>query len=168
MARSTILADIIASLDQRFDHLILDIPAILAVKDSPVLAGLAGDLCLIVRQGVTPLGLIKKALDEIEHLALRGAILNGMNAHLGKIALSGPLSAVRAPLPADRSPRSGDRSPLSAVRDPLSEKGALLPRPARERAGGEGEPPTEDPQGFAKPSGSPIADSGPRKAERDL
>ncbi len=81
-ARSTGLVDAFSFLDRQYDHLILDLPAILAVKDSPVLAGLTDSLCLVIRQGLTPMPIVKKALDEIEHLCIRGAILNGTRLHI--------------------------------------------------------------------------------------
>ncbi len=83
-ARGAALLETLTNLNKEFDFLILDLPAILAVKDSPVLAGLSDALCLVIRQGVTPIPVIKKALDEVEHLHVRGVILNGVNISLPK------------------------------------------------------------------------------------
>ena len=84
LARGNGMVEALKQLDERFDLIILDIPAILAVKEAPVLARLASDLCLVIRQGITPISEVKKALDEIEHLPLRGVILNGMHTHIAK------------------------------------------------------------------------------------
>jgi Mrp family chromosome partitioning ATPase len=75
-ARSEELKNLIEQLDERFDYLILDIPAILASSDSVPLASLADACCLVIQQGVTPLEDVKQALDEIDHLPQLGVILN--------------------------------------------------------------------------------------------
>ncbi|MCX6054733.1 MAG: CpsD/CapB family tyrosine-protein kinase [Chloroflexi bacterium] len=82
--RSAALVEKLNSMSEQFDFLIMDIPAILVVKDSPVLAGLADALCFVIRQGITPMPLIKKALDEIEHLRVRGVILNALKLNIPK------------------------------------------------------------------------------------
>lgn len=75
--RSPALAAALVELAGRCDHLLVILPALLAVGDAAVLAAQAGDLCLLVRQGVTPLPLVRQALDEIAHLPVRGVVLNG-------------------------------------------------------------------------------------------
>ena len=77
LARGGAMRDLLARLDEQFDCLLLDIPAVLATNDAPSLAAWADALCLVVRQGVTPLPLIRQALDEIEHLPVSGVVLNG-------------------------------------------------------------------------------------------
>jgi tyrosine-protein kinase Etk/Wzc len=84
-ARGAALVDTLQRIDEAFDQIILDIPAVLAVKDSPILAAKAGGICMVIRQGITPISIVQKALDEIEHLPVRGSILNGMNAKLSKV-----------------------------------------------------------------------------------
>lgn len=84
-ARGAALVETLARIDATYDQVIIDIPAILAVKDSPILAAKAGGICMVIRQGITPISIVKKALDEIEHLPVRGSILNGMNAKLSKV-----------------------------------------------------------------------------------
>ena len=76
MARSQALRELLNELDQRYDHLILDIPAILATNDSVPLASLSDACCLVIRQGVTPVEDVRLALDEIEHLTILGTVLN--------------------------------------------------------------------------------------------
>ena len=84
-ARSAALGEALNALNDQFDHLILDLPAVLAVKDSPVLAGRAEALCLVIRQGLTPMPVVRKALDEIEHLPVRGVILNAARLQMPKL-----------------------------------------------------------------------------------
>jgi Mrp family chromosome partitioning ATPase len=76
VARSQALRDVVDSLDASFDHLIFDIPAILATSDAVTLASLAAHCCLVIRQGVTPGEDVRRALDEIDHLSILGVVMN--------------------------------------------------------------------------------------------
>jgi Mrp family chromosome partitioning ATPase len=60
---------------------ILDIPALLANSDAIALASLADAGFLVVRQGITPIALIKQALDEIKHLSMLGIVMNQTYFH---------------------------------------------------------------------------------------
>jgi Mrp family chromosome partitioning ATPase len=75
-ARSKALRDLLLALDERFDHLVLDIPAILSTSDAISLAGNGNGCCLVIQQGVTPMPDIKMALVEVSHLPLLGVIIN--------------------------------------------------------------------------------------------
>ena len=75
-ARSERLLEILSVLDKRFDHLIMDIPAVLSTSDSVPLASLSDSCCMIIRQGVTPKEDVNQALDEISHIPQLGVILN--------------------------------------------------------------------------------------------
>ena len=75
-ARSQALLEIMESLSHRFDHLILDVPAVLASSDSAPLISLADGCCLVIRQGVTQTEDVRSALDTISHLQIYGVILN--------------------------------------------------------------------------------------------
>jgi len=77
LSHSQLLSTTLDALNERFDHLIIEIPSILAVGDSAALAAHADCLCLVIRQGITPLPLVRQALDEIAHLPVRGVVLNG-------------------------------------------------------------------------------------------
>lgn len=78
MARSNVLQSAIDVLDQHFDYLIFDIPAIRATNDAVPLAQLADGIALVIRQGVTPIESINSGIDEIQHLPILGAIMNGV------------------------------------------------------------------------------------------
>lgn len=74
--RGNALREQIALLRDRFDHLILDVPAILTTSDAIPLAGIADASCVIVRQGVTPRQTLLRALDDVKHLDMLGIMLN--------------------------------------------------------------------------------------------
>jgi Mrp family chromosome partitioning ATPase len=76
MARNPFLRQTILELSERFDHLILDIPAILATSDAVPLASLGTALCLVVSQGVTGVDDARLALDEVSHLPIVGVVMN--------------------------------------------------------------------------------------------
>lgn len=76
MARSQALRDVMTQLDRRFDHLVLDVPAILATGDSVALASLATAAVLVICQGTTNFVDVQAALDEIDHLPVVGTVLN--------------------------------------------------------------------------------------------
>ena len=75
-ARSTELKTLVTSLSDRFDHVILDIPALMVNSDGVALASLADAVCMIVRQGITPVNFVRQSLDEIKHLEVLGVVLN--------------------------------------------------------------------------------------------
>lgn len=76
MARSDILRTCLDDLSRRFDHLVLDVPAILPTSDSVALASLADAACLVVRQGATSVAQVRQALDEVKHIPMLGTIMN--------------------------------------------------------------------------------------------
>jgi Mrp family chromosome partitioning ATPase len=75
--RSQLLVTFLEDLGSSYDHLVIDLPSLLSVGDAATLAKLSGSLCLLVRQGVTPLPLIRHALDEVAHLPVSGVVFNG-------------------------------------------------------------------------------------------
>jgi Mrp family chromosome partitioning ATPase len=76
MARSDALKTCIEQLSQHFDHVLLDIPAILNTSDAIAMASLGSACCLIIRQGVTPMSNVRLALDDVKHLPILGVVLN--------------------------------------------------------------------------------------------
>ena len=75
-ARGSQLKLYIEELGRRFDHLLLDVPAVLATSDAIPLASLSSNSCLVVKQGVTSIENTKRALDDLAHLQVLGVILN--------------------------------------------------------------------------------------------
>jgi Mrp family chromosome partitioning ATPase len=76
VSRSEALSETITSLSENFDHVILDVPAILATSDAIPLASLGTACCMVVHQGVTGVGDARRALDEIDHLPVLGVVMN--------------------------------------------------------------------------------------------
>ncbi|MFT5193113.1 MAG: Mrp family chromosome partitioning ATPase [Cellvibrionaceae bacterium] len=80
-ARSETLRTIFMELDDQFDHILIDIPAIHATSESIPLANLADSLCMIVRQGVTSSPRIRKSLDLLGHLDVIGVVMNQVETY---------------------------------------------------------------------------------------
>ncbi len=80
-ARSKVLGEMIQKLEGFFDHIILDLPAVLTTSDTVHLAALGEGCCVVIRQGVTPTHDIKMALDDIGHLPVLGVVLNRVKLH---------------------------------------------------------------------------------------
>lgn len=76
LARNANLGKVIDDLSWRFDHLLLDIPASLASNDAIPLASLGTACCLILRQGVTPVGKARTALQDLDHIPNLGVVMN--------------------------------------------------------------------------------------------
>jgi Mrp family chromosome partitioning ATPase len=77
MARSTVLSETLEKLTEDFDLLLLDIPPLHASDDAAPIAAHVDAIYLVVRQGITPISMIKAGLDAIEHLPVKGVVLNG-------------------------------------------------------------------------------------------
>lgn len=88
IARSQELRALIEELGQRYDYVLLDVPALLHTSDAIALASLGEACCLVVRQGVTPTSMVKSALDELKHKRMFGVILNRVQIHTPKLLLN--------------------------------------------------------------------------------
>ncbi len=88
MARSKKVSDLLDSLAPQFDHLLLDIPAILSTSDAVPLASLADACYLVVRQGSTQDADVKRSLDVISNLPVSGVILNRVHFTTPRLFLS--------------------------------------------------------------------------------
>jgi Mrp family chromosome partitioning ATPase len=88
LARSAQLKELFVSLKQRFDYLIIDIPAVAATSDTVALTSLADSVAIVVRQGVTPANTVKTALDEVKHVPVLGVILNQVQVFTPKWILN--------------------------------------------------------------------------------
>lgn len=75
-ARSDELKAVIKELRNRYDYVLLDVPAILSTSDSIPLVSLSESCCLVIRQGVTHIENVQMALDDVAHLNMLGVILN--------------------------------------------------------------------------------------------
>lgn len=87
IAHSQGLKKLVDFLSDRYDHVIFDVPAILATSDSIALASLAKHGCLVVRQGVTSVENVKLALDDIDHMEMMGVIMNQVKVYTPSFVL---------------------------------------------------------------------------------
>jgi Mrp family chromosome partitioning ATPase len=76
MAGSKSLEAVIDAIAERFDHVILDLPPVLASSDAIRLAQLADEFILVVRQGATATKQVESALEELRNSEALGVILN--------------------------------------------------------------------------------------------
>lgn len=74
--RGARLRETVAQLSERFEHVLLDVPAIAATSDAIALARLASGVILVVRQGVTPRRTVAAALDDLKTCNVLGVVLN--------------------------------------------------------------------------------------------
>lgn len=81
VARSETLYNVLIELEERFDYLVLDIPAILSESEAVPLATLADVCCVVIRQGATSSSHVRLALDEVRHLNLLGVIMNQVETY---------------------------------------------------------------------------------------
>jgi MinD-like ATPase involved in chromosome partitioning or flagellar assembly len=75
-------------LQEHFDHLILDIPAILSVNEAIPLASQAETCCFVIQQGVTTIENVKLALDEVSHLPISGVVMNQVKFYTPPLVLN--------------------------------------------------------------------------------
>jgi Mrp family chromosome partitioning ATPase len=76
LARSAELKAFVEELSERFDFVVLDVPAIQPTSEAIALASLGQACCLVVRQGVTPVNTVRHALDDIKHMPMLGVVMN--------------------------------------------------------------------------------------------
>lgn len=76
LARSQQMSQMLNTLSERFDHLVLDVPALSLTSSSLTLAGLSDGTALVVRQGATTDAMIRSTLEELRSIVLIGVILN--------------------------------------------------------------------------------------------
>ena len=89
LARSAALVQVINELQSLYEHVVLDLPAVLATSDALTLAGRAEAVALVVRQGITGEPQVKRALSELDHIALLGVIINQWSSPIPKRLLAG-------------------------------------------------------------------------------
>jgi Mrp family chromosome partitioning ATPase len=85
LAGSVELSKALDELNEGFEHVLLDLPAIQASSEALTLADNCSSLALVVRQGVTPESDVKAALDEIDGVPLLGVILNRSSSKIPRI-----------------------------------------------------------------------------------
>ncbi len=76
LAKSERLATVLDELDARFDHLLLDLPAVLKNGEALTLASHSEMCALVVLQGVTADSYVRAALEDLSEQHVLGVILN--------------------------------------------------------------------------------------------
>ena len=76
LARNELLADMLHQLDQHFDHLVFDLPAVLVTSDAIALASLCDGFVLVVRQGMASRPQIRGAVESMRGVPSLGIVLN--------------------------------------------------------------------------------------------
>lgn len=72
------LAELLTELKKQYEHIVIDAPPILPLADMHMLAGIADNLVLVVRAGLTPRGVVEKAVRTIGTSSKACIILNGL------------------------------------------------------------------------------------------
>lgn len=85
LARDWFLPKFLDELGQKFDHLVLDLPAILKTSDAIVLAEKADTTALVVQQGVTSVDQIESALRELGGHRIAGVVLNRVSTKIPRV-----------------------------------------------------------------------------------
>ena len=76
------MATVLDELEQRFDHLLLDLPPVLATSEAMNLSQFADSYVLVVRQGATTEGQVEAALEEMQGGDVLGVILNRFDSNI--------------------------------------------------------------------------------------
>jgi Mrp family chromosome partitioning ATPase len=76
IAASRTLEDVVDKLAQHFDHVLFDVPPVLAHSDTMSLTHLADGVVLVVRQGITSSAQVEAAIAELGGRELLGVVLN--------------------------------------------------------------------------------------------
>jgi tyrosine-protein kinase len=82
MAGSRGLAEVLEQLAQQVDHVLLDLPPVLAASDAILLSQHADSYLLVVRQGITSTSQIESALEELRGGDVLGVVLNRFDTHI--------------------------------------------------------------------------------------
>lgn len=82
LVRTPVMREAMQTVRERFDLVIMDLPSVLNNTDIHVLAGLTDRLLLVVRSGVTPSKLVRRAVAELQSEQLAGAVLNAFRPDL--------------------------------------------------------------------------------------
>jgi Mrp family chromosome partitioning ATPase len=76
LAQSEVLKDCVQQLEARFDHLILDVPALKGCGEALALTALGSGCVLVIRHGITTVDQAAASVSELSYVPLLGVILN--------------------------------------------------------------------------------------------
>ncbi|MEM7799395.1 MAG: CpsD/CapB family tyrosine-protein kinase [Chloroflexota bacterium] len=86
-ARSDMFRRVLDDLNDRFEYLILDLPAISTSTAAIPLASLTDAVCLVVRQGVTSRNRVTHALEQLRNLNVVGITMNQVKTYTPEFLL---------------------------------------------------------------------------------
>jgi capsular exopolysaccharide synthesis family protein len=75
--------DLLASIRERFDWIVLDTPPVMAVTDPNIVASLADGVVFVIGAEMTSYRIARRAIEQLEHAhaAFAGAVLNNVQIH---------------------------------------------------------------------------------------
>jgi Mrp family chromosome partitioning ATPase len=76
VAAAGLLPSLLTAMQHRFDHVIVDLPAITTSSNALTFARAVDSALLVVRQGATRADQVERALDDLRHTDLLGIVLN--------------------------------------------------------------------------------------------
>jgi succinoglycan biosynthesis transport protein ExoP len=74
------ISGMLSELKKQYEYIIIDAPPILPLADMHMLAGMADTLALVIRAGITPRGVVERAIRTIGVRSNACIILNGLEA----------------------------------------------------------------------------------------
>jgi Mrp family chromosome partitioning ATPase len=80
LAKSTVLAAILAELAVTYDHVVVDLPAVLTASESLAVASVCDAVALVVRQGVTSETQVTEAIEALGDKSVIGVVLNAITS----------------------------------------------------------------------------------------
>jgi Mrp family chromosome partitioning ATPase len=87
VAKHPALDHVLDDLAMRFDHLLIELPAVLASSDALVLVRHCDAFALVVRHGVTPDNVVRSAFEEMRGAVSLGVVLNRASSRVpGRVA----------------------------------------------------------------------------------
>jgi protein-tyrosine kinase len=96
------MGDLMATLKQRFDFVIVDTPPVLPLADVPTLSRDLDGAILVVRANATPKELVNSAIDALYGVTVHGLVLNEVDARIASMLRIAPYGTQQKALPAKR------------------------------------------------------------------
>jgi protein-tyrosine kinase len=96
------MGDLMATLKQRFDFVIVDTPQVLPLADVPTLSRDLDGAVMVVRANHTPKELVNAALDALYGVTVHGLVLNEVDPRVASMLRIAPYGTQQKALPAKR------------------------------------------------------------------
>ncbi|HEY1587232.1 MAG TPA: CpsD/CapB family tyrosine-protein kinase [Polyangia bacterium] len=96
------MGDLMATLKQRFDFVIVDTPPVLPLADVPTLSRDLDGAIMVVRANHTPKELVNSALDALYGVTVHGLVLNEVDPRVASMLRIAPYGTQQKALPAKR------------------------------------------------------------------